>query len=64
LAKHYRQLLTARQTLIKDLTELGEAAATNNTRAEAPLYASSASLVRKMEAVAKRSGFKYCGQLG
>ena len=60
----YQQMLTVRQTLIEDVTKLGEDASANNLQAEAPVYSSSATEIRQLATTAQRSGFKYCGQLG
>jgi hypothetical protein len=64
VAHYYQQILVARQALIEDTKKLGEYAASGQTQAESPVYASSAAVVEQMAVMAKQGGFKHCGQLG
>jgi hypothetical protein len=64
MAQDYQQLLKTRQTLIEDTKKLGEDAAANNSKAETPVYVSSAALIRQMAKTAKHDGLTYCGALG
>jgi hypothetical protein len=64
MASGWQLILADRKAVIEGLNKLAEDAGANNKPAEQPLLASSANIVRRLAAIARREGFKYCGELG
>jgi hypothetical protein len=64
MADDYQQMLADRQTVIEDIKKLGDDAAANDSSAEIPVYKSSSAVTEQLATTAKRSGFRYCGEVG
>jgi hypothetical protein len=64
LTAAYRQMLAYRQALIVDLAKIGQFASSGKNKDLQHVYESSGATARRMNALAKRSGFRFCGALG